>query len=81
MKTLEEIREILTGQKAFLRQKYEVKEIGIFGSYVKKKQKKRIDLDILVEFDDSISLLEFIRLENYLSEILGIKVDLVMKIP
>ena len=40
---------------------------------------KESDLDILVDFEEkaSLSLLDFIRLENYLSEVLGVKVDLV----
>ena len=37
------------------------------------------DLDILIEFEDSISLLKFNKLENYLSEFLEVRVDLVMK--
>lgn len=79
MKTLEEIRNILAQHKEDLRQKYKVKEIGVFGSYVKGLQKEGSDLDILVEFEGEISLLKFINLENYLSQILGIKIDLVMK--
>ena len=43
------------------------------------EQKKDSDLDILVEFNETIDLFEFIQLENYLAEILGCKVDLVMK--
>jgi predicted nucleotidyltransferase len=49
MKTLEDIKQVLIGQKSFLSQKYEVKEIWFFGSYVKGKQKGNSDLDILVE--------------------------------
>ncbi len=79
MKTLEEIKSILAESKEVLRQRYKVREIGIFGSYVRGEPKRRSDLDILVEFDEPISLLKFINLENYLSEIIGIKVDLVMK--
>jgi len=81
MKGLEEIRNTLTMQKRELRQKYRVKEIGIFGSYVRGEQKKRSDVDLLVEFEEpsNLTLLDFIRLENYLSEILGVKVDLVEK--
>ena len=40
---------------------------------------KKSDLDILVEIDDPITLLEFVRMENYLSELTGMKIDLVMK--
>jgi predicted nucleotidyltransferase len=58
-----------------------VKSIGIFGSYVRGEEKRRSDLDILVEFEESaeLSLSDFIKLENYLSEELGVKVDLVEK--
>jgi predicted nucleotidyltransferase len=48
-------------------------------SSVRGEQRKRSDLDVLVEFDRVPSLFEFIRLERYLSQLLKIKVDLVMK--
>jgi len=59
----------------------EIKEIGIFGSYVRGEFKEESDLDILVEFatNAKISLLDFVKLENYLSDLLGVKVDLVEK--
>jgi len=79
MKSLQEIKRTLEEHKEELRKKYKVKEIGIFGSYVRGEQKGKSDVDILIEFEDSISLLKFIELENYLSEIAGVKVDLVMK--
>ena len=56
---------------------YNVLKVGIFGSSARGENKKGSDLDILVEFKDSPSLLTLIKLENQLSEILGIKVDLV----
>ena len=79
MKSLDEIQKILKEQKDFLKDKYKVKEIGIFGSYIRGEQKYTSDIDILVEFEKIPSLLKFIELENYLSDILGIKVDLVEK--
>lgn len=33
----------------------------------------------MVDFYETIDLFTFVELENYLSEILGVKVDLVMK--
>ena len=62
-----------------LRKKFKVKEIGLFGSYVRGEQKEISDVDILVEFEETPTLLEFVELENYLTELLGVKVDLVMK--
>ncbi len=79
MKTLDEIQKILRQQKEFLRKKYKIKEIGIFGSYVRGEQRYTSDIDILVEFEEIPSLLKFVKLENYLSEVLGVKVDLVEK--
>ena len=52
-------------------------KVGIFGSYARGDNKKGSDIDILVEFKEAPSLLTLIKLENDLSEILGIKVDLV----
>ena len=79
MKSIQEIKKTLEKHKEELKEKYQIKEIGIFGSYVRGEQKGKSDLDILVEFEDSISLLKFVELENYLCEIVGVKVDLVMK--
>ena len=81
MKTFEQIKNTLAKHKEELMQKYKIKEIGIFGSYVRGEQKKQSDIDILVEFEETadLSLLDFIGIENYLSDFLGIKVDLVEK--
>ncbi len=65
--------------KPIIESKYSVKNLEVFGSYIRGKQKKGSDLDILVEFHETIDLFKYIELENYLSEKLGVKVDLVMK--
>ena len=52
-------------------------KVGIFGSFARGDNKKGSDIDILVEFKEAPSLLTLIKIENDLSEILGIKVDLV----
>ena len=59
--------------------RFQVKSLLIFGSYVRGRQKKKSDLDILVEFSESPSFFEFLALERYLGNLLGVKVDLVMK--
>ena len=79
VRSLEEIEEVLKQSMPEITERYKVKSLGIFGSYVRKEAKKSSDLDILVEFHQAPSLLEFIRMEDELSEKLGIKVDLVMK--
>jgi len=79
MKALEEIKQRLIELKPILKEKYKVKEIGIFGSYIRGKQSKRSDLDILVEFEETPDLFTFLELEDFLSKRLKVKVDLVMK--
>ena len=53
-----------------------VKKVAVFGSYVRGEEKPESDIDILVEFSERKSLLELVRIERELSEVLGIKVDL-----
>lgn len=79
MPEVSEIKKKILKELDFLKKTYKVKEIGIFGSHVRGEAEEDSDLDILVSVDLSIDLLAFIGLENYLSEKLGIKVDLVMK--
>lgn len=57
--------------------RFSLNRVGIFGSYVRGENHLMSDLDILVSFKDSPSLLQFVQLENELSEALGRKVDLV----
>lgn len=73
------IRAALERELPVLRQRFKVKQIGIFGSFIRGEQKETSDLDILVEFEGSVSFFEFLRLERYLSHLLQKKVDLVMK--
>ncbi|MFB0503702.1 MAG: nucleotidyltransferase family protein [Candidatus Bathyarchaeia archaeon] len=61
------------------RDRRKVETIGLFGSYIRGKQKRESDLDILVGFPEPIGLLTFIELEDFLSERLEAKVDLVMR--
>jgi predicted nucleotidyltransferase len=76
---LEGIINILKEHKEELKKRYGVKGIGIFGSYVRGEYKGKSDLDILVEFEEDadVDLLKFVNMENYLSELIGVKVDLV----
>lgn len=79
MKTLEEIKQWLVQHKSVLQERYKVRELGIFGSYIRKEQTATSDVDLLVEFSQTPSLLKFVNLENYLSDNLEVKVDLVHK--
>jgi uncharacterized protein len=79
MQTVEELKSTLALHKEELKKKYKVKEIGIFGSYVRQEQNRKSDLDVLVTFYETIDLFAFVDLENFLTDTLGVKVDLVMK--
>ncbi|MEB3192717.1 MAG: nucleotidyltransferase family protein [Snowella sp.] len=78
---LETIKTLLTKHQTVFKQKYRIKRLGIFGSYVRGEATRDSDLDILVEFQSGyrFGLLTFCKLENDLSDLLGVKVDLVMK--
>ena len=65
--------------KPHLRREYGVSEIALFGSFVRNEQTEASDLDVLVEFKESVGLFDVVRLENELAERLGVDVDLVTK--
>ena len=81
MKSLNEIQQTLREQKSYLAEKFGVNIVGVFGSYVRQEQRRDSDLDLLVELDrpPKISLIGLVELEDYLSQILGVKVDLAIK--
>ena len=54
-----------------------LRRVGIFGSYARNEPTDKSDLDILIDIDGHVNLLQLIGLEQELSELLGIKVDLV----
>ncbi len=77
--TLELFMEELLSLLPYLRERYGVKELGVFGSYLRGEQRQDSDLDLLVDFEKDISLWDVMELEEYLSERLGVRVDLIMK--
>lgn len=79
METIDKIIDIFRMNMTEIKAKYGVSEIGIFGSYLRGEQGEGSDIDILVSFNKPISLLKLVNMENYLSELLGIKVDLIPK--
>lgn len=79
MKDKENIIKTLIQIKPELVNRYNVKEIGLFGSYIRDEQKEESDIDILVDFEKTISLFKFADMKNYLDDVLGHNVDLVMK--
>ena len=77
MKTRDEVLKTLKGELHFLRQKYGVKRLGLFGSHSRDEATEKSDIDILVAFERPIGFFDFIDLEDYLKEKLGAEVELV----
>ena len=75
----ERIIRTIKSQLPLLRDQYNVKSLGLFGSVVRGDAGEKSDIDILVEFESPIGFFDFIRLENFLSKILGRKVDLISR--
>lgn len=75
---VDSFRDALHQQMPELARRYQVAELGLFGSYVRRENRPDSDLDVLVRFSETPGLLRFIELENHLSDLLGVKVDLVM---
>ena len=73
------IKQKLAGLKHQLITDFQIKEIGIFGSYIRNEQNENSDLDVLIDFTQYPGMFKFVRLENYLTQQLGVKVDLVLR--
>ena len=73
--TKEDIKKVLIKNKSLLK-RYKVNKIGIFGSCVTGKMKKKSDVDLLVDFDEMIDLFDYVHLSDELQQMLKTKVDL-----
>lgn len=72
----EDIKKILLKNKEIF-EKYRIKRLGIFDSFLKGTNKKNSDIDLLVEFNEVIDLFEFVHIGRQFKKIFGVKVDLV----
>ena len=76
---LTSIQKKLRRELPHLKKRYKVISLGVFGSYVRLEQSTGSDVDLLITYRKTPSLLKLIELANYLTDLLGIKVDLVMQ--
>jgi predicted nucleotidyltransferase len=76
---LQEVTTILRQHLPELREQYKLKSLALFGSYVRAEQRRRSDLDVLVEFEQAPTLVQLSALQRQLSDLVGVKVDLVHK--
>lgn len=79
MNRYEDVQRELAAMKPALEAEYHVAALGIFGSFAREEQTEESDLDVLVEFERPVSLFDLVRLENDISDRLGIDVDLVTR--
>jgi len=80
MKDINEIKKRLEAYKPIIKEKFKIKEIGIFGSFVRGEESKKSDIDILVDFEkDGKTFDNYIELKYFLQKLLGLEVDLIMK--
>jgi len=79
MLSQEEIISTVNNKLPYLKNQYGVKALSLFGSYSRGDKAGTSDIDMLVELQEVIDLIDFIKLENYLGDLLGCRVDLVMK--
>ena len=75
-KTLREIEQLILKHSDTLKEDFKVKSIKIFGSYARGEQNENSDLDLIVDFFETPTYFDIVELEDYLSNILNIKVDL-----
>jgi Predicted nucleotidyltransferases len=79
MKDAYEIKEKLRAYKPIIKERFKVKNIGIFGSFARGEQTLKSDIDILVEFDkEGKTFRNYMELKYFLEDLLGLEVDLVM---
>ncbi len=80
MRSLDEVLEKVRGLSANDKDRFGVDSLWVFGSYARGEQTADSDLDVLVEFaGPGMTFFRFIELEMALSELTGLKVDLVQR--
>ena len=80
VRTKDELLAVLKPCREGLTERFGVIDLAVFGSYASEKQKKRSDVDILVELDKAHKTFDnYMELKFFLSRVVGGKVDLVLK--
>jgi len=77
--TVKNILAKLRALKPIIMERYKVKEIELFGSYIRDEQHEKSDIDILVDFEDNADLFDLVGLAQFLEEKLAKKVDVIPK--
>ncbi|MDJ0601289.1 MAG: nucleotidyltransferase family protein [Crocosphaera sp.] len=75
----QQIIDILTSYLENLKLKYQVKSLGVFGSFVRGEATDNSDLDLLVEFQGDVTFDNYMDLKFLLEDLFKRKIDLVIK--
>ena len=73
------LRKTIVEMQDVIRQRYKAEITGIFGSYTRSDFHADSDLDLLVNFDDSAELTDFVGLQQFLEDRLACKIDVVSR--
>jgi len=76
VKSLSEIKSILHTHSGVVRERYGLTNLAVFGSVVRGEAKETSDVDILAEVERPIGLVALCGAENFLSDLIGMKVTL-----
>ena len=76
---IENLRRLVVEMQEVIRQRYKAEIKGIFGSYTRSNFHADSDLDLLVDFDDSADLMDYIKLQQFLEDRLECKVDVISR--
>ena len=74
-----EYARILPEHMPELERDYGVASLALFGSYVRGEEQEGSDLDMLVDFSRPIGMFGLVATERYMSELVGVEVDLVTR--
>jgi len=77
--SLDSIQQCLRQRQDLFRQQYRITQMGIFGSYARGEQTAASDVDVLVDYEQAPTLAQLVELRDYLSDLMGKKVDVVTK--
>ena len=74
---IENLKRLIVEMQDVIRQRYKAEIKGIFGSYTRCDFHADSDLDLLVDFDDSADLMDYIKLQQFLEDRLACKIDVI----
>jgi len=75
----EDIIRCLAGHLEEIKERFDVKELSIFGSVARDEALDNSDIDVLVDFEGKATFDRFMGLKFYLEDLLDLRVDLVTR--